>query len=74
MLVEVEDDNDNSPIFPIGSAVQQVNLLESSAVGVRLPDVFLATDADIGSNAAIRYSISPNSFAVDENTGMLTRT
>lgn len=69
VAVEVLDDNDNTPDFGV-TAVPEVNIPESSAVGVRLPDVFLATDEDDDSNAAIRYSITPEFFAVDENTGM----
>ena len=67
--MEVLDVNDNSPDFGLTTA-QQVNLPESSGVGVRLPEVFLATDEDIGTNANIRYSIVPDSFTVDENNGM----
>lgn len=66
--MRVLDDNDNSPIFGIPSA--RVSLPESSAVNVTLPEVYLATDADIGINAEIRYSLSPdNSFRVDPVSG-----
>lgn len=67
--MEVLDDNDNTPDFGLSTA-QQVSLPESSGVGVRLPEVFLATDEDVGTNAEIRYSITPDSFMVDENNGM----
>lgn len=43
---------------------------ESSAVGTRLAQVFLATDADIGGNARIRYTILPDDvFMVDAESG-----
>ena len=70
MVVQVEDDNDNSPVFGLDS-VPQVNLPESSPLGTRLPAVFLATDRDIGTNAEIRYSVTPDSFTVDEISGTL---
>lgn len=47
-----------------------VNLPESSANGTRLPEVFLATDRDNGTNSEILYSVSPeDSFRVDQETG-----
>lgn len=65
--MQVLDANDNDPMFGVTSV--QVSLPESSAVGVRLPEVFLATDIDIGENANISYSITPASFTVNPITG-----
>lgn len=65
--MQVLDDNDNDPIFGVASV--QVSLPESPAIGVRLPEVFLATDIDIGENANISYSITPESFTVNPITG-----
>lgn len=70
VVVDVLDDNDNAPSFNLSSA--EVNLLESSEFGTRLPQTFLATDNDIGSNAEIRYSLSPGSpFRVDPISGKI---
>ena len=69
-MVQVLDDNDNIPDFGIPSI--RVNLPESSAVNVTLPEVYLATDDDIGSNGDIRYFLTPDdSFTVDPITGTL---
>jgi hypothetical protein len=68
VAVNVSDVNDNDPVFS-NELSPQVNLSESSSAGVRLPEVFTATDADEGSNARIRYSIAPDSFMVDPDTG-----
>ncbi len=66
--MQILDDNDNTPTFGIPSI--RVTLPESSAVDVTLPEVFLATDADIGTNADIRYSLSPDTaFMVDPQSG-----
>ena len=70
VVVQVLDDNDNAPMFEFAST--RVSLLESSAVNVTLPEAYLATDADIGTNAEIRYSLSPDrSFTVDPITGIV---
>lgn len=70
MVIQVTDINDNNPDFGIASP-QQVNLPESSPVGTRLPEVFLAADRDIGPNAEISYSVIPNDiFEVNSQSGM----
>ncbi len=70
-MVQVLDDNDNDPLFEFPST--RVSLPESSAVNVTLPEVYLAADADIGTNAEIRYSLSPDrSFTVDPLTGRVS--
>lgn len=68
VVIEVTDVNDNDPMFSLASA--RVNLPESSPMGTRLPEVFLATDDDDGSNARIRYSVLPDEeFTVDAVSG-----
>ena len=67
--MDVLDFNDNSPTFNVLSAT--INLLEGSTNGTRIAETFIATDEDIGSNAEIRYSLSPGSpFTVDPITGI----
>ena len=68
MVIEVTDVNDNNPMFGLDSV--QVNIPESSPVGTRLPEVFRATDDDVGLNARIRYSLLPDEdFMVDAESG-----
>ncbi|XP_067899243.1 uncharacterized protein [Heterodontus francisci] len=73
ITVQVQDANDNAPIFP--QAVYRVTLLENAPKGtlvIRLN----ATDLDAGSNGEIQYSFSsrtavivPQLFSVDSKTG-----
>ena len=69
VVIEVLDANDNVPEFGVSSPVQ-VQLAEHSPNGTRFPQVFSATDDDIGSNQLIRYSVSPtDTFTVDPVSG-----
>ena len=64
------DINDNEPVFTNLSS--QYNVDENSPIGT---EVFIATatDADLGSNAIVSYSISPSSpFTINGNTGSVT--
>ncbi|KAJ7311916.1 hypothetical protein JRQ81_006236, partial [Phrynocephalus forsythii] len=69
-LIEVEDQNDHSPVF--SSPFVQLNpLLENTPVGTTVVMVS-ATDEDTGSNGDIKYSIQSESdpagqFAVDQD-------
>ena len=64
------DINDNAPMFT--NLPSQYNIDENSPIGT---EVFIATatDADLGSNAIVSYSISPSSpFTINGNTGSVT--
>lgn len=70
LQITVLDANDNDPVFGAHSYEFSVeeNLPRGAVVGS-----LLATDADIGDNAAIRYSLIPanTSFHIDPVTGNL---
>ncbi|KAM4763938.1 LOW QUALITY PROTEIN: protocadherin alpha-3-like [Cyanocitta cristata] len=55
--LEVTDINDNAPIFP--AARKNLSLSENSPTGSRFP-LEGASDADIGANAELSYTLSPN--------------
>ncbi|XP_048187609.1 protocadherin alpha-2-like [Perognathus longimembris pacificus] len=57
--VEVEDINDNPPVFPV--AVKTLRFYESKLLGSRFP-LEGASDADIGVNALLSYKLSPSEF------------
>ncbi|NP_001104608.1 protocadherin alpha-8 precursor [Gallus gallus] len=62
--VEVTDINDNAPRFP--AAYKNVSIAESSLPGSRFP-LEGASDADIGSNAQLSYTLSPSEhFRIEE--------
>ncbi|XP_052540446.1 protocadherin alpha-5-like isoform X4 [Tympanuchus pallidicinctus] len=72
--VEVTDINDNAPRFPAAS--KNISIAELTTVpGKRFP-LEGASDADIGSNAQLSYTLSPSEhFALDEkSTGENLRT
>ncbi|XP_065591113.1 protocadherin alpha-6-like [Cyrtonyx montezumae] len=61
--VEVTDINDNAPRFPAAS--KNISIAELSLPGSRLP-LEGASDADIGSNAQLSYTLSPSEhFALE---------
>ncbi|XP_032558664.1 protocadherin alpha-2-like [Chiroxiphia lanceolata] len=61
--LEVTDINDNAPIFP--AARKNISIAESSLVGSRFP-LEGASDADIGANAQLSYTLSPSEhFSLD---------
>ncbi|XP_064528401.1 protocadherin alpha-2-like [Pseudopipra pipra] len=61
--LEVTDINDNAPIFP--AARKNISIAESSLVGSRFP-LEGASDADIGVNAQLSYTLSPSEhFSLD---------
>ncbi|KAM9531475.1 protocadherin alpha-2-like isoform 3-T3 [Guaruba guarouba] len=61
--LEVTDINDNSPVFP--AARKNLSIAESSLLGSRFP-LEGASDADVGANAQLSYSLSPSEhFALD---------
>ncbi|XP_039246301.1 protocadherin alpha-2-like [Pipra filicauda] len=61
--LEVTDINDNAPTFP--AARKNISIAESSLVGSRFP-LEGASDADIGANAQLSYTLSPNEhFSLD---------
>uniref|UniRef100_A0A8B9VNJ9 Cadherin domain-containing protein n=1 Tax=Anas zonorhyncha TaxID=75864 RepID=A0A8B9VNJ9_9AVES len=61
--VEVTDINDNAPLFP--AALVNLSLPENSPPGSRFP-LEGASDADIGANAQLSYTLSPSEhFALD---------
>ncbi|XP_032559257.1 protocadherin alpha-2-like [Chiroxiphia lanceolata] len=70
--LEVTDINDNAPIFP--SARKNISIPESSLVGSRFP-LEGASDADIGANAQVSYTLSPSEYfrIQEENTNSRTK-
>ena len=70
--IEIEDVNDNAPIFT-NDGVYVLNLLERKQVGQVLLTVS-ATDIDAGTNGDIMYSlVNPSHlFNLDKNTGVLS--
>ncbi|XP_032929062.1 protocadherin alpha-8-like [Catharus ustulatus] len=61
--LEVTDINDNAPIFP--AARKNLSIAESSLPGSRFP-LEGASDADIGANAQLSYTLSPSEhFSLD---------
>lgn len=71
VLVTVSDVNDNAPVFLQGPTL--VDVQENSQVGSDIAQ-YIATDDDIGSNAAIEYTLSPLSvpFELDPVSGLLS--
>ena len=63
------DINDNEPVFT--NLLSQYDINENSAIGTEVFTV-TATDADLGSNAVVSYSISSSPFIINENTGIVT--
>ncbi|KAM9373559.1 protocadherin alpha-3-like [Phaethornis superciliosus] len=62
--LEVTDINDNAPVFPV--ATKNLSIAESSLPGSRFP-LEGASDADIGSNAQLSYTLSPTEhFRIEE--------
>ncbi|XP_005523785.1 PREDICTED: protocadherin alpha-2-like, partial [Pseudopodoces humilis] len=57
--LEVTDINDNAPVFP--AARKNLSLSENSPPGFRIP-LEGASDADIGANAQLSYSLSPSEY------------
>ncbi|XP_048175530.1 protocadherin alpha-3-like [Corvus hawaiiensis] len=61
--LEVTDINDNAPVFP--AARKNLSIAESSLPGSRFP-LEGASDADIGANAQLSYTLSPSEhFTLD---------
>ena len=71
--ISIADVNDNRPKF--NSSREAISVLENSPVGTVLLTV-AATDADIGVNAELRYTIKQGNekakFKLDANSGLLT--
>ncbi|XP_037320872.2 cadherin-23 [Pungitius pungitius] len=74
VFVEVQDVNDNRPIFLQNS--YETSILESVPKGTSILQV-QATDADQGENGRVLYRIltgnSNNLFSIDNQTGLVTR-
>ncbi|NXP45665.1 PCDA2 protein, partial [Heliornis fulica] len=61
--LEVTDINDNAPLFP--AARKNLSIAESSLPGSRFP-LEGASDADVGANAELSYTLSPSEhFSLD---------
>ncbi|XP_070553228.1 protocadherin Fat 1-like isoform X2 [Ptychodera flava] len=76
VIVALTDVNDNAPVFELGE--YKVNLHANIPAGSTVLTV-VAVDSDIGSNAAIRYSIYDvdsfemlDVFAVDPDSGVIS--
>ncbi|NXN29925.1 PCDA2 protein, partial [Nycticryphes semicollaris] len=57
--LEVTDINDNAPVFP--AARKNLSIAESSLPGSRFP-LEGASDADVGANAQLSYTLSPSEY------------
>ncbi|XP_021205801.2 protein dachsous isoform X1 [Bombyx mori] len=74
ITVVVEDQNDNDPVFDTGhysAAIPENAMIETSVIKVR------ATDADLGFNKRIVYSLANESqglFRIDNRTGIIFTT
>ncbi|KAM6299715.1 protocadherin alpha-2-like [Aegotheles albertisi] len=69
--LEVTDINDNAPLFP--AARKNLSIAESSLPGSRFP-LEGASDADIGANAQLSYTLSPSEhFTLDVKSSDETR-
>ncbi|XP_068554811.1 protocadherin alpha-2-like [Anas acuta] len=67
--VEVTDINDNAPLFP--AALVNLSLSENSLPDSRFP-LEGASDADIGANAQLSYTLSPSEhFGIEEENSDL---
>ncbi|XP_056635801.1 protein dachsous [Diorhabda sublineata] len=71
VLLEILDANDNDPVF--GNDSYEFSIEENLGRGTLVGKVS-ATDADIGQNAAIRYSLIPSnsSFQINQISGEIT--
>uniref|UniRef100_S4RLU7 Cadherin domain-containing protein n=1 Tax=Petromyzon marinus TaxID=7757 RepID=S4RLU7_PETMA len=72
VFVRVADANDNPPTFP--RRVYEAAVAENGPPGLRVASV-MATDADVGKNGAVVYSIerpSSSAFRIELTTGLVT--
>jgi len=75
LVVEVQDDNDHSPL--IDSDVYQVEMAEGNEVGAHVVDIN-ATDADTGENAQLTFTLTrvgatpERGLSIDGKTGSVT--
>ncbi|XP_037975546.2 cadherin-89D isoform X2 [Plutella xylostella] len=72
IVIHVEDDNDNPPVFD--SPSYEGSIIENSKKGtlVKMSGKVRAKDADLGQNALFMYTLfgeGHEQFSVDENTG-----
>ncbi|XP_063204874.1 protocadherin alpha-2-like isoform X4 [Chroicocephalus ridibundus] len=68
--LEVTDINDNAPLFP--AARKNLSMAESSLPGSRFP-LEGASDADIGANAQLSYTLSPSEYFKIEEENSISR-
>lgn len=70
LFVEVEDVNDNRPVFTRQS--YEMTVLENQEIGVLVGNVF-ATDVDEGQNAIVRYALesSITEFEINDSNGFI---
>lgn len=68
LIVNVVDANDNDPVF--SQAAYEFHVEENQKIGAFVGKI-AATDADLGDNAALKYSLFPSntSFIVNPTTG-----
>ena len=71
--IVVTDANDNPPVFTV--APRTVRVSEDARTGFQITQ-YIATDADIGANAVISFSLAPSNlpFTLGAMTGILTLT
>lgn len=70
IVINIIDANDNDPVFP--KAAYEFNVEENMNIGAFVGKI-VATDADLGDNALLRYSLFPTntSFFINPLTGEL---
>lgn len=73
VIVKVGDENDNSPVFQPASL--RASVRENAPAGASVLQV-TATDADVGINAKVTYSLTMTFalFKIDSDTGKITTT
>ncbi|KAG7305903.1 hypothetical protein JYU34_008455 [Plutella xylostella] len=67
LVVDVQDVNDNAPVFEHDS--YNANILESEAVNTKILEI-QAIDKDTGNNARITYRIVPENNTIDDFFGV----
>lgn len=54
-MIDIDDDNDNAPEFPVG--LYSISMPENQPIGTSVMEV-VAEDLDIGENARLEYTIT----------------
>ncbi|KAK0418966.1 hypothetical protein QR680_013879 [Steinernema hermaphroditum] len=72
VIVQISDINDNAPVFVKNASLERLVVSESLRLDETLTRLS-ATDADVGDNAKVKYSLLSGSemLAIDEDSGAL---